>query len=514
LLTAIGSLDVDGNFRIPKFPPEGLARDRRICRADVSKRNEPIFFGIEAEDADKFLREKLHILVKETIGETAVSLLYRDVGYIACRGDKAFSEFRQQEAIEDFRAARIYLSEFPESDDRTRTEIILRMKEATPLLENSGYLSIELEELLAPVINQSIQIKWFEMLARASFDLSVHYAVTGQIHRSLDVAEKAYEQLYQSEAIGLRIIAIRTVTTPLLLLGEFVRAKALLKEIVQLGESLKTISQHSNPLLDSFVLDLIVTAKSFLSLVSWILGYPDQAVRLSTEAINAADALEGRNGPNTVCHVRCFAGAQLAEFLHNYAQVKLHAVKALEIGERHNLTNWEGHANMVKGWALCKLGEDVVLGQTMLEIRIQRSFNNAGGLYHLAHYLMLDADIYLGTGSLDRAEEMLLEAEKQALKAGERYWLSEVYRTMGELCNRQGRLELAEKRFVQAINIALEQSAVSFELRAVMGLARLWRNLDKVRQARCKLKQVLSKFTEGFETPDLADAMALLAQLK
>jgi predicted ATPase len=71
----------------------------------------------------------------------------------------------------------------------------------------------------------------------------------------------------------------------------------------------------------------------------------------------------------------------------------------------------------------------------------------------------------------------------------------------------------AEACFHKAIEIARQQSAKSFELRAAMSLARLWQRQRKTEEARQTLAEIYGWFTEGFDTPDLQEAKALLDEL-
>jgi predicted ATPase len=71
----------------------------------------------------------------------------------------------------------------------------------------------------------------------------------------------------------------------------------------------------------------------------------------------------------------------------------------------------------------------------------------------------------------------------------------------------------AQAYFERALAVAREQQAKSWELRAAMSLARLWGDQDKVQQAREVLAPVYGWFTEGFDTRDLKEAKALLAEL-
>ena len=67
--------------------------------------------------------------------------------------------------------------------------------------------------------------------------------------------------------------------------------------------------------------------------------------------------------------------------------------------------------------------------------------------------------------------------------------------------------------FAQAIAVAREQAAKSFELRATTSLARLLQKQDKRDEGRTMLSEIYNWFTEGFDTADLRDAKALLEEL-
>jgi predicted ATPase len=71
----------------------------------------------------------------------------------------------------------------------------------------------------------------------------------------------------------------------------------------------------------------------------------------------------------------------------------------------------------------------------------------------------------------------------------------------------------AEECFLKAIEIAREQQAKSLELRAVMSLSRLWQRQGKKADAHRMLSKIYNWFTEGFDTKDLQEAKALLAEL-
>jgi predicted ATPase len=86
-------------------------------------------------------------------------------------------------------------------------------------------------------------------------------------------------------------------------------------------------------------------------------------------------------------------------------------------------------------------------------------------------------------------------------------------RVRGELLLRQGDSGLAEADFREAIVLAQKLGAKAWELRATISLARLLRQQGKVEEARQRLSEIYTWFTEGFDTADLRDAKALLEEL-
>jgi predicted ATPase len=105
------------------------------------------------------------------------------------------------------------------------------------------------------------------------------------------------------------------------------------------------------------------------------------------------------------------------------------------------------------------------------------------------------------------------DALQIAGRTGERWLEAELNRLKGQLLLQQGRSEAAEELYRKALSVAAEQGAKLWELRAILSLARLRRDQGRHRQARDLLAPVYNWFTEGFDTPDLKEAKALLEML-
>jgi predicted ATPase len=141
------------------------------------------------------------------------------------------------------------------------------------------------------------------------------------------------------------------------------------------------------------------------------------------------------------------------------------------------------------------------------------AFRATGAVTHLPYFLTLLADAETKSKQRDQGLGHLAKAERLVAGTEDRWAEAELYRVRGELLRAGHDPAGAERCFCQAIGIARQQSAKFWELRAAVSLARLWREQGKRDAARDLLAPVYSWFTEGFDTPVLKDAKALLDDL-
>jgi predicted ATPase len=129
-------------------------------------------------------------------------------------------------------------------------------------------------------------------------------------------------------------------------------------------------------------------------------------------------------------------------------------------------------------------------------------------------YIAFLARAYEIAGQMEDALTHLDDALQIVERTGERWLEAELHRQRGQLLLKQGNPEAAEQLYRKALSIAREQEAKLWELRAAVSLARLRRDQDRHAEARDLLTPIYGWFTEGFDTPDLKDAKALLDELK
>jgi predicted ATPase len=141
-----------------------------------------------------------------------------------------------------------------------------------------------------------------------------------------------------------------------------------------------------------------------------------------------------------------------------------------------------------------------------------------GAVSHRPYHLALLAEALGRAGEVEPAPVALGEALSIARSTGERFWEVELHRLRGGMLLTQAAADpsaegAAEASFREALKVARRQRAMSLELRAAVGLSRLYQRQGRPVEAQPLLAATYDWFTEGFESPDLREAKALLDEL-
>jgi predicted ATPase len=204
------------------------------------------------------------------------------------------------------------------------------------------------------------------------------------------------------------------------------------------------------------------------------------------------------------------------------------AEAAITLAREHGFPQWLGPGTVLRGWALAEQGQSEE-GITQIRQGLATHQAVGAGIFH-SYFLALLAEAYGKAGQAEDGLAALAEALTVVDKSGERFYEAELYRLKGELLLKNSEVRSqnsesspqhlapnthseAEACFHKAIEIARQQQAKSWELRATMSLARLWRQQGKTTEARQMLAEIYGWFTEGFDTKDLQEAKALLHEL-
>ncbi|MEZ4620260.1 MAG: hypothetical protein R2867_32790 [Caldilineaceae bacterium] len=245
----------------------------------------------------------------------------------------------------------------------------------------------------------------------------------------------------------------------------------------------------------------------------WHLGYLEQAIATVEEAVTAAEQLAYVYAFTAWFYVDC----REIQRANHFAQL------AITYAEENGIFYWNLVGQIFSAWS------NAANPGSKLEARkiALRNFADSSQRFRARglgcgwpFLCLLLAEQYGRNQQLPKAFSILDEGFRVAEQNNERWCLPELHRVRGELMLRQNssnpassETAKAESCFFQAITAAQEIDAKLYELRATLSLGRLWKQQGKTRTAHEKLTAIYNWFTEGFDTPDLQEAKALLQQL-
>jgi predicted ATPase len=235
----------------------------------------------------------------------------------------------------------------------------------------------------------------------------------------------------------------------------------------------------------------------------WTMGRADEArARMRRAAAMVEDDAYTRTAVQL--HSSC-----LHALLREPEQAAMLAAQASATAAEHGFRYAGWLARIGLGWAQAQLGHPEE-GASLIREALT-AFRATGNLLWTPMYLTWLAAAQALGGAL--AESLRTLDEALTVNPEERPWRPETLRVRGDIRRQQGEAELAEADFHAAIALSREMSAKAWELRAATSLARLWRDQGRRAEAHDLLAPIYAWFTEGFDTPDLKDAKALLDDL-
>jgi predicted ATPase len=251
-----------------------------------------------------------------------------------------------------------------------------------------------------------------------------------------------------------------------------------------------------------------VVAQAYLGIVLLCLGFPDQALVRANAAI--AEARRLAHSPTIASAL--MIGAMRLSIAGDNGDLDDLVEDLVAVATEQAFPQWRAFGTIYRGWVKAKNG-DVVEGISLLRSGAAAYRANGNELL-MPHHTALLARACDIAGQIEEALTALDHALQIAGRTGERLLEAELNRLKGQLLLRQGHSEAAEELYRRALSVAEEQEAKLFELRAAASLAQLRRDQGRRAEARDLLAAVYGWFTEGFGTPDLKEAKALLDDLR
>ena len=250
-----------------------------------------------------------------------------------------------------------------------------------------------------------------------------------------------------------------------------------------------------------------VTAQSFLGMVVFSLGYPEQGLARMRAAISEARRLAH---PATLASA-LGQGAKLLPFDGDNAVLDEWVDEMVAITTDQGLPHWRAGTTIYQGWAKVKR-HNISEGISLLRSGLN-AFRAIGAEMWMPQFIAFLATAHQIAGEVEEALGLLDDALQVVERTGERWFAAELNRLKGELLLGRGDTAVAEELYRTAVRIAQEQEAKLWELRAATSLARLHCDQGRRSEAGDLLAAVYGWFTEGFDTLDLKAAKALLDEL-
>jgi class 3 adenylate cyclase/predicted ATPase len=477
-----------------------LREPRRALHARIAETLEREFVDISEAQPELLARH----CTEAGLAEKAASLW-------GIAGQRSLERSALIEAAQQLTRALAEIATLPSTLALRRKQIKLQVALANALMHIKGFAAPETKSALDEA---RLLIERAEVLGEPPEDPLVLFSVlygfwaTNYLAFNGDVVCKRATQFLalaekQGET-GPIMIGHRLMGTSSLLTGDLVEGLAHLNRGIALYDPV----QHRS-LATRFGQDVGVVILCYRALALWFRGYPDAALADAKHALQ-----EARNIGHAVTLIYALAHVEVLHLCRrDYIMANAIVGELVALADERGFSFWKSQAMLQQGciWALTGKAADAVNIFTTGLASYRSTRATSWTTQWLPHLTIAFAEL----GQFDGAWRCIGETTTIMERTGERWWEAEANRVAGEIARLSPEPDAAkaEAYFERALAVARQQQAKSWELRAAMSLARLWRDQGKVQQARELLAPVYGWFTEGFDTRDLKEAKALLEEL-
>lgn len=459
---------------------------------------------------------------------------HRAIEYLTQEAEKDRQRFAYREAANHLTKALTLLKAQLDTPERLQQELFLRATLGPTLAAIKGLADPEVGEIYTRARELCRQVGESSQLFPILRGLTTFYSVRAEHQTTRELAEQCLS-LAQGRQDPIQLLGAHLeVGSAFFYLGDLAQAREHLEQ----GMALYDPRQHE-AYTRLYGYDLGVSCFARIASVLWIMGYPEQALDRVRGALTLA---QKHAHPFSVAYALSFT-AECHRLRREGREAQERADAVIALAAEQSFPLWAAGATMFRGWAVAEQGR---LEEGMTEMRQGlAAWQATGAEVGRPSWLGQLAEAYGLAGQVKEGLTTLTEALAVVQKTEERWWEGELYRLKGELSlrlqpiratsskSRRGKASQAKSRssgsqrvassvpttemeaercFQKALEIARKQQAKSLELRAAMSLMRLWRSQGKSSEAQHLLSSIYGWFTEGFDTPDLRDAKALLDQ--
>ena len=473
-----------------------LLKRRKELHGKIGEAIEQIY----AERLEEFYEMLAYHFVQGEVWDKAVT-------YLRQAGGRAMKKSAYVEAIAHLRKGLELLQTQQETAERDELELALQFDLAASLIVSKNWTAPEVEQAYTRALELCRQVGETPMLIPVLQGLRLLYAMRGDrgdALRALELGEQLLTLAQRQKDTRLLQEAHWANGQTLYYLGELNSARTHLEQSSASYTPQSLSSQTGRDAAGTQIASLFYTG-----FILWALGYPDKALETSDAALSLAHEL---SHPFTLAFA--FWGmAQLNQYRREVQATLERAEATIALSNEQGFPVMVDYGTPLRAWTLVMQGNTE---EGIAQIR-QIMANKLAGIdkSEWPMYYALLVEAYGAAGQTEEGLDMVAEALALAEKTGFRFYEAELCRLQGELLLNQAAPDSrqAETCLHRALDLARSQQAKSLELRAAMSLSRLWHQHGKKEEACRLLKEIYGWFTEGFDTPDLQEAKALLEEL-
>ena len=384
---------------------------------------------------------------------------------------------------------------------RNKSELLLQTLLGNSLRATRGWSIEGVKQAYTRALQLCKESGFDEHTLPAVFGLWSWNFVRAALDEAQVLAEHLANTAHEIDDSVCKVLAQEALGFTLFAQGKFAAAHAALERSISLCEDGK-----AQAYLDLSAQDPRVHVRLYDGMALWLLGYPDQALRVCAEARRCADA---SRDPFSEAMARTIT-LRVHQFRGEAAVVASQADAAVGLCKEHDFVHYLAMALILRGWARVQLGE-FEKGIAEMEEGLEKE-RATGALLFETYTLGLLADACIANERYGQAFAFLRQAQSRLREEkSERYYAAEIYRLIGETYRRsQQDLDHAEHYLCKGLEVAREQKAKSLELRLCVSLNDVSELKDNADKIRSYLRETYRSFSEGFDTIDLITANARL----
>ena len=442
---------------------------------------------------------------------TEAGLIEKAAGLWGKAGQRSLERSALVEAVAQLNRALAQIAALPVTPALRREQIKLQVALITPLMHVKGYAAPETK---ATAERARVLIEQAKALGEPPDDPLLLFSVLYGFWVASYVAfngdalrELASQFLALAEKQGTAVpimIGHRLMGVSLTPTGNIAEGRAHFDRAIALYHA----AEH-RPLSTRFGQDIRAAILSYRPLGLWLLGYPDAALADTDHALKDARDI---GQAATLMYALCWTSFSQF-FCGKYAAANAVLDELVSLADEKGSLFWKAWGMVLQGCVLAWTGK-ASNAVEMLASGIT-GLRSTGTTTLEPLYQSYLAKAHFDLSQFDDAWRCIGEAMTAAEKTNERWFEAEIHRIAGDIALKSSQPDAtkAEASFERALAVARAQQARSWELRAAMSLARLWRGQGRRADVHDLLAPVYGWFTEGFDTLDLKEAKALLDEL-